>query len=165
MYDICMYIKGSRLCWLIWGTDSRDVLLSLSMWFWRLALPVLMFSPCLSVLYCSMLKAREGSRILSGKSQMLERMLPTKSMSSSKSLNSNVSRREKCSLGTQKHQGAVVQIAFTFVLLFVSCSKPLQCVEEQDCKLYTPCHGLFICLFVIGATAPSGPGPPHSRGF
>ena len=24
---------------------------------------------------------------------------------------------------------------------------------------------LFVCLFVFGATAPSGPGPPHSRGF
>jgi len=23
----------------------------------------------------------------------------------------------------------------------------------------------FVCLFVLGATAPSGPGPPHSRGF
>ena len=23
----------------------------------------------------------------------------------------------------------------------------------------------FVCLFVFGATAPSGPGPPHSRGF
>ena len=22
-----------------------------------------------------------------------------------------------------------------------------------------------VCLFVFGATAPSGPGPPHSRGF
>jgi hypothetical protein len=25
--------------------------------------------------------------------------------------------------------------------------------------------GKSICLFVFGATAPSGPGPPHSRGF
>jgi hypothetical protein len=24
---------------------------------------------------------------------------------------------------------------------------------------------LFVCLFVFGATAPSGAGPPHSRGF
>ena len=24
---------------------------------------------------------------------------------------------------------------------------------------------LFVCLFVFGATAPSGPGPTHSRGF
>jgi len=24
---------------------------------------------------------------------------------------------------------------------------------------------LFICLFVFRVTAPSGPGPPHSRGF
>jgi heme/copper-type cytochrome/quinol oxidase subunit 3 len=24
---------------------------------------------------------------------------------------------------------------------------------------------LLACLFVSGATAPSGPGPPHSRGF
>jgi hypothetical protein len=23
----------------------------------------------------------------------------------------------------------------------------------------------FVCLFVFGATAASGPGPPHSRGF
>ena len=23
----------------------------------------------------------------------------------------------------------------------------------------------FVCLFVFGATVPSGPGPPHSRGF
>ena len=22
-----------------------------------------------------------------------------------------------------------------------------------------------VCLFIFGATAPSGPGPPHSRGF
>jgi hypothetical protein len=82
-----------------------------------------------------MLKAREGSRILSGKSQMLERMLASKAVSSSQSMNSTVNRREKCSLGTQKHQGAVVQIAFTFVLLVVSHNKPLQCAEEQDCKL------------------------------
>jgi hypothetical protein len=24
---------------------------------------------------------------------------------------------------------------------------------------------LFVCLFVFGETAPSGPWPPHSRGF
>jgi len=24
---------------------------------------------------------------------------------------------------------------------------------------------LKVCLFVFGATVPSGPGPPHSRGF
>jgi hypothetical protein len=24
---------------------------------------------------------------------------------------------------------------------------------------------LFLCLFVLDPTAPSGPGPPHSRGF
>jgi hypothetical protein len=24
---------------------------------------------------------------------------------------------------------------------------------------------LFVCLFVLGATAPSGPGPPNSQGF
>jgi len=27
------------------------------------------------------------------------------------------------------------------------------------------CHVLFVCLFVLGATAPSGPGPPTSRVF
>jgi len=26
-------------------------------------------------------------------------------------------------------------------------------------------EGLFICLFAFGTIAPSGPGPPHSRGF
>jgi len=27
------------------------------------------------------------------------------------------------------------------------------------------CYVMFrVCLFVFGATAPSGPGPPHSRG-
>jgi hypothetical protein len=25
--------------------------------------------------------------------------------------------------------------------------------------------GVLVCLFVFGAAAPSGPGPPHSRGF
>jgi len=77
-----------------------------------------------------MLKAREGSRILSGKSQMLERMVASKSVSSGQSSNSTVRRREECSLGTQKHQGAVVHITT------VSHNNPLQCVEEQDCKLY-----------------------------
>ena len=99
-----------------------------------------MLSQCFSVLYCSMLKAREGSRILSGKSQMLESMVASKAVSSGQSVNSTVNRREKCSLGTQKHQGAVVQMAFTFILLVMSRNRPLQRVEEQDCKLYTLCH-------------------------
>jgi hypothetical protein len=103
-----------------------------------------MLSSCFSVLYCSMLKARGGSRILSGKSQTSERMVASKSVSSSQSLNSTVNRREKCLLGTQKHQGAVVQIAFTFILLLVSHNKPLQCVEGQDCKLYTLCHSTHV---------------------
>jgi len=79
-----------------------------------------------------MLKDREGSRIISGKSQMLERMVASKPVSSGQSLNSAVNRREECSLRPRKHQGAVVHIAFTFILLVVS----LHCVEEQDCKLY-----------------------------
>ena len=83
-----------------------------------------------------MLKAREGSRILSGMSQMLEVMVASKSASSDQSVNSAVNGREECSLGTRKRQGAVVHIAFTFILLVVSHNKPLQCVEEQGCKLY-----------------------------
>ena len=136
MYDICMYIKGSQSCRLNWRCDSRDVHLTLSMWFWHLALPMLMFSSYFSVLYCSMLKAREGSRIVSGKSQMLERMLASKSVSSGQSLSSTANTREKCLLGSQKQKGAVVQIACTFILLVVSHNKPLQCAEGQDCKLY-----------------------------
>ena len=139
-----MYIKDSQLCRLIWRTHSHNVHLSMFMWFWHLALPVLVLSPCFSVLYCSMLKARDDSRILSGKSQMLEGMVASKSVSSSQSLNSTANRREKCLLGTQKHQGAVVQIAVTFIVLVVSQNKPLPCVEEQDCKFYTLCHGTHI---------------------
>ena len=50
-------------------------------------------------------------------------------------------------------------------------NKPKNCciwlVIYLNCTMM---HGLTnlkftICLFVIGATAPSGPGPPHSRGF
>ena len=26
-------------------------------------------------------------------------------------------------------------------------------------------YTVFVCLFVFGATAPTGSGPPHSRGF
>jgi hypothetical protein len=106
------------------------------MWFWHLALHVLLFSPCIIVLYCSMLKARKFSIILSGKSQMKEIMVSSKSVSSSQSLTETVKRREKCSVGIQKHQGAVVQLACTFILLVVSCNKHLQSFEEQDCKLY-----------------------------
>jgi hypothetical protein len=41
----------------------------------------------------------------------------------------------------QKHQGAVVQIGCTFILLVVSHNKLLQSVEEQDCNLFTMYHG------------------------
>jgi len=117
-----------------------------------------MFSPCFIVLCCSMLEAREGRRILSGKSQMLERMVASNSVYSSKSLNSTVHGGKKCSLGTQKHQGAAVQIAFTFILLVVSHNKPLQCVEEQDCKLYTLCNGTHIN--VVSLIKGKGKGHP-----
>jgi hypothetical protein len=88
-----------------------------------------------------MLKARKSRRILRGKSQMKERMVGSKSVSSSHSLTETVKRREKCSVGILKHQGAVVQIVCTFILLVVSYNQPLQSVEEQDCRLYTVCHG------------------------
>jgi hypothetical protein len=88
-----------------------------------------------------MLKARKSTRTLRGKSQMKERMVGSKSVSSSQSVTETVNRREKCSVGVQKHQGAVVQIACTFILLVVSHNQPLQSVEEQDCRLYTVCHG------------------------
>jgi hypothetical protein len=94
-----------------------------------------MYSPYFSVLYCSMLKAREDSRILGGKAQIFERLV------ASKSVNNTVNRRKKHSLFSHTHKGAVVQVAFTFILLVVLHNKPLQCVEEQDCKLYTLCHG------------------------
>jgi hypothetical protein len=83
-----------------------------------------------------MLKAREGSRILSGRAQNFKRLVASKSVSSSQSLNNTVNRNDKCSLGTRKHRGTVVRIAFTFILPVVSHDKPLQCVE-QDCKLCT----------------------------
>jgi hypothetical protein len=70
-----------------------------------------------------MLKDRKSSRILSGKSQTKEKMVGYKSVSSSQSLTETVERREKCSVGIQTHQGAVVQIACTFILLVVSCNK------------------------------------------
>jgi len=31
--------------------------------------------------------------------------------------------------------------------------------------LLTDCIGTFVFFYLFGATAPSGPGPPHSRGF
>jgi hypothetical protein len=96
-----------------------------------------------------MLKVRKGSRILSGKSQMSERMVASKSLSSSQSLNNTVNRREKCSVGIQKHQGAVVQIGCTFILLVVSHNKPLQSVEEQDCNLFTVYHGTQVNVVLL----------------
>jgi hypothetical protein len=62
-----------------------------------------------------------------------------KSVTSSHSLTETVKRREKCSVGILKHQGAVVQIVCTFILLVVSYNWPLQ-GDEQDCRLYTVCH-------------------------
>ena len=32
------------------------------------------------------------------------------------------------------------------------------------CEFYRKLS-IFVCLFVLGATAPSGPWPPHSQGF
>jgi hypothetical protein len=38
-------------------------------------------------------------------------------------------------------------------------------VEKVEVPLKSDKNNGFVCLFVFGATAPSGPGPPHSRGF
>ena len=37
------------------------------------------------------------------------------------------------------------------------------CEEPSATQSYGA--GIFTVLFVFGATAPSGPGPPHLRGF
>jgi hypothetical protein len=135
--ECIIYVRISVMQTVIWSTDTLGVHLSMFVWYGHLALHVLMFSPWFSVLYFSVLKARKGSRILCGKAQNCERLVASKSVSSSQSLSNTANRSKRCSVGTQKHRGAVVQIAFTFILPVVSHDKPLQCVKEHYCKLCT----------------------------
>ena len=49
---------------------------------------------------------------------------------------------------------------------FLSYSSMVATNEAETCTCYCYLlYTLFVCLFVLGATAPRGPGPPHSRGF